>query len=162
MNIFKRLTALLLVAIILVLSMNVFALAEERISETEVIGTYDFEIIADTDVNNSTVRASTSSIDDTFNVYLEHQGSTRSYSTSNLKYTITITDVNGNAANNILAVQLFNSNGTKILESQYWADGISYSLQNISISTSQSYYFKYVLAYGTARTLKVHMVITNY
>ena len=52
----------------------------------------------------------TSNVDDTFYVTESHTGNTRVYSGSHLKYSITVTDANGNATNNILVVR-FCQNG---------------------------------------------------
>ena len=105
----------------------------------------------------------TSNVDDTFNVYLSHTGSSRTYSGRYIRYSIEITDTNGNAVDNILAVQFFDSaTNTLRRENQFWANGSISAVQDIPVSSGQSYYFKYLLAYGTARTLRVRMTISSY
>ena len=90
-----------------------------------------------------------------------HTGSTRTYYGNTLKYGITVTDVNGNAVDNIVAIRLYRSNGSLVSEDQVWCNGIQ-NIRKASISSGSAYYFKYLLAYGTTRTLKVHMYITSY
>lgn len=83
--------------------------ADEKVSTTE----YDFEVTPDM-VENGVVTLSTAAVDNTFNVTGSHTGSTRTYRGNTLRYQITITDTNGRAVDNIMAVRLYKSNGTQI------------------------------------------------
>lgn len=163
MKVLKRIYTLLFIAIITISSVGttVFA-AETKSNEKTVVETFDFEITPQTSNSGIVPINSINSIDNTFNVYLEHRGSNRTYSGNYIRYTIRITDVNGNPVNNIMAVRLYDANNNLKCEDQFWADGNAHAVQDIPVSSSTSYYFKYLLAYGTARTLKVHMIITSY
>lgn len=160
MKLFKRIQSIAL-ALIMCLGAVTGTTAFAAEVPEETIETYDFEITpAENEEEISLL--STSSVNNTFNVYLEHTGSSRTYSGNYLRYSIEITDTNGNAVNNILAVRLYDSKGSLKSEGQFWADGSLNIIQNIPISSGTSYYFKYLLAYGNARTLRVHMEITSY
>ena len=99
-----------------------------------------------------------STINQSFYMTTEHTGSTRTYYGNTIRFAITITDANGNAVDNIVAVRLYRSSGALMEEHQVRCDGFQNN-REVSISSGSSYYFKYLLAYGTARTLKVHMII---
>lgn len=160
MKLFKRIQSIAL-ALIMCLGAVTGTTAFAAEAPEETIETYDFEITpAENEEEISLL--STSSVNNTFNVYLEHTGSSRTYSGNYLRYSIEITDTNGNAVDNILAVRLYDSRGSLKSEGQFWADGSLNIIQNIPISSGTSYYFKYLLAYGNARTLRVHMEITSY
>lgn len=146
-------------AMILSLSVPVSA-AEVKENDTEIIKSYDFEITPTAE--SIEMPLSTSTVDNTFNVLNSHTGSSRTYSGNYLRYSITITDTNGNPVNNILAVRFFDSNNTLKREDQFWADGSLNIIQNIPINAGASYHFQYLLAYGTSRTLRVHMEISSY
>lgn len=135
------------------------AYAAEIPNTEETIAVYDFEITPDMSENEIVLL---SDVNNTFNIYGSHTGSSRNYYGNKLRYSITITDVNGNPANNILAVQLFASNGIQKHEGQFWADGALNIIQEIPISYGSAYYFKYIQAYGDLRTLRIHMEITAY
>lgn len=156
----KKIKGLLLATVMCISTLSTPVLAAETETTSETME-YDFEIAPDMIRDDGIAVLSTSSVDNTFNVTGSHTGSTRSYSGSKLRYSIRITDTNGNAANNILAVR-FCQNGRTLREDQYWANGSTSVVQGIPISSGQSYYFQYLLAYGTTRTLKVHMVISSY
>lgn len=164
MSFFKRIQLIIISFVMLFCSINttVFAteLTPKNLTEKE-IATLDFEVNSNSQTN-AIISSLATDVNNTFNVYGQHTGSARQYYGSKIKYTITITDTNGNSVENILAVQFFNSNNYKIDESQFWANGSTNTILNIPISSGETYYFKYVLAYGTLRTLKVHMVITSY
>lgn len=128
----------------------------------ETVETVEFEITPNENTEVVSLMA-TSNVDDTFNVYLNHTGSSRTYSGKYIRYTIKVTDANGNPVDNILAVQFLDSaTNTLRRENQFWADGSISAVQDIPVSFGQSYYFKYLLAYGTARTLRIRMTITSY
>ena len=161
MNFLKRINIMLLVVIIITFNIGTTAFASQTSEQTKTsTKTYDFEISSNGEVTEI-YKISRTNVDDIFSVYLEHTGSSRYYTGNYLRYTITVTDANGNAVDNILAVRL--CRGSRIeREDQFRADGTSHAVQNIPISSSSSYYFKYLLAYGTARTLRVHMTISSY
>ena len=139
-------------------SVTTYASEKSAFDETTV-GTYDFEITPDMLEDEIVLMAN---VDNTFNVYGSHTGSTRNYYGNKLRYSVTITDVNGRSVNNILAIQLFSSNGLAKHEAQFWADAGLHIVQEIPISYGSAYYFKYVKVYGNLRTLRVHMEITAY
>lgn len=160
MKIFRRIQVLFLALIMCFGTVSgTTAFAAEVLEGT--VETYEFEITPSKNDDKISLM-STSNVDDTFNVYLEHTGSSRTYSGNYIRYSIEITDTNGNAVDNILAVRLYDSSNTLKRENQFWANGSISAVQNIPVSSSQSYYFKYILAYGTARTLRVRMTITSY
>lgn len=160
MKLFKRIQSIALTLIMCLGAVTGTTAFAAEVPE-ETIETYDFEITPAENEEEINL-LSTSSVNNTFNVYLEHTGSSRTYSGNYLRYSIEITDTNGNAVDNILAVRLYDSKGSLKSEGQFWADGSLNIIQNIPISSGASYYFKYLLAYGSARTLRVHMEITSY
>ena len=157
----NRICTIILAIVVCIAMLSTTAFAEEQPKATdEVIGTYDFEISPSE--NGGTVSLmSTSNVNDTFNVTGQHTGSSRIYSGNHIRYIITITDSNGNPADNILAVRLCR-NGSIKRENQFWANGSTSIIQDIPVESGVPYYFEYLLAYGTVRTLKVHMIIESY
>lgn len=160
MKIFKRIQIMILALVMCIGTIGGTTAFAAEIPE-ETIETVEFEITPNKNSDEISLMA-TSNVDDTFNVYLDHTGSSRTYSGKYIRYSIEITDTNGNAVDNILAVRLYDSRGNLKSEGQFWADGSISAVQNIPVTAGQSYYFKYLLAYGTARTLRVHMTITSY
>lgn len=162
MKAFKQIQSLVL-SILMILCMTSEAVyaAEMPNVEENTVATYDFEITPDMREREGEI-VLLANVDNTFNVYGSHTGSTRNYYGNKLRYSVTITDANGRTANNILAIQLFSSDGLQRHEGQFWADGGLHIVQEIPISYGGAYYFKYVQAYGDLRTLKVHMEITAY
>lgn len=160
MKALKQFQSLILSLVMLFCGSSITAYATETPQDFErVVSTYDFDIVS---YNGSDNVVPLADVSDTFYVYNgTHTGSTRSYYGSKLKYTVTITDSSGNPVDNILAVQIYSGN-LKIHEGQFWADGASNTIYDISISSGGSYYFKYIIAYGNTRTLKVRMSITAY
>lgn len=162
MKTFKRFSTLMLAILMVICSVSTTAFAAEADVTTgsDDAGSatvVEFEITPEM-VNADGTGIMPMSINQTFNVTGSHTGSTRTYYSSTLSYQITVTDVNGNPAGNILSVQLYDSSNSLINEYQLWANGQT-SWNNIPISYGAAYYFKYVLAYGDMRTLKVHMII---
>lgn len=141
-------------------SATVFAAESENQLQENMMYECYFEITPN--MEGKEVLLSTSEVDNTFTVTGEHTGKLRTYSGSRMRYVITITDSNGNRADNILAVRLYDSNDTLKSEDQFWADGSVNVIQDIPLTGNKTYYFKYLLAYGTVRPLKVHMVISTY
>ncbi len=162
MKAFVKIQALFLsIALLLCVGSNVAYATEALEATSEIcVEAYDFNITPD--MHEGEFSVTRANVDNTFNVYGSHTGSTRQYYGSKLKYTVTITDANGRSADNILAIQLYSSNGNKLDEKQFWANGNQNTIRDISISYGGSYYFKYVQAYGDLRTLRVHMEITAY
>lgn len=160
MKIFKRIQIMILALVMCIGTIGGTTVFAAEIPE-ETVETIEFEITPNESKGEISLMA-TSNVNDTFNVYLEHTGSSRTYSGRYIRYSIEITDTNGNPVDNILAVRLYDSRGSLKSEGQFWADGSISAVQNIPVTVGQSYYFKYLLAYGTARTLRVHMTITSY
>ena len=160
MKIFKRLQVIFLALVMCLGTVGGTTAFAAEIPE-ETVETLEFEITPNENNGEISLMA-TSNVDDTFNVYLSHTGSSRTYSGRYIRYSIEITDTNGNAVDNILAVRLYDSTGSLKSEGQFWANGSLNIIQDIPVSSGRSYYFQYLLAYGTARTLRVHMEISSY
>ena len=160
MKIFKRIQIMILALVMCIGTIGGTTAFAAEIPE-ETVETIEFEITPNENTGEANLMA-TSNVDDTFNVYLDHTGSSRTYSGKYIRYSIEITDTNGNAVDNILAVRLYDSRGSLRSEGQFWANGAINAVQDIPVSSGQSYYFRYLLAYGTARTLRVRMTITSY
>ena len=160
MKIFKRIQIMILALVMCIGTIGGTTAFAAEIPE-ETVETIEFEITPNKSNGEISLMA-TSNVNDTFNVYLEHTGSSRTYSGRYIRYSIEITDTNGNAVDNILAVRLYDSRGSLRSEGQFWANGAINAVQDIPVSSGQSYYFRYLLAYGTARTLRVRMTITSY
>lgn len=161
MKIFKRIQIMILALVMCIGTIGGTTAFAAEIPE-ETVETVEFEITPNENTGEVSLM-STSNVDDTFNVYLSHTGSSRTYSGRYIRYTIKITDTNGNPVDNILAVQFLDSaTNTLRRENQFWADGSISAVQDIPVSSGHSYYFKYLLAYGTARTLRIRMTITSY
>ena len=156
----QRVSTLMLVAIMLICSVNTTAFAAETNAISDSSTVMEFEITPEMMSKNGEVAVATNVLaDHIFNVTGIHTGGTRTYYGNAIQYHITITDTNGNPASNILSVQLYNSSHTQIREQQFWADGKT-NVCRYDISYGSAYYFKYALAYGDMRTLMVHMIIT--
>ena len=84
-------------------------------------------------------------IDQSFTMTSSHTGSTRQYVGNHLAYGAQISGAPGN----ILALQFFHSSGT---------NG-EYHSGYIPIVSGNSYYIKYLLAYGTPTPITVHMYL---
>lgn len=160
MKIFKRIQIMILALVMCLGTVGGTTAFAAEIPE-ETVETLEFEITPNENNGEISLMA-TSNVDDTFNVYLSHTGSSRTYSGRYIRYSIEITDTNGNAVDNILAVRLYDSTGSLKSEGQFWANGSLNIIQDIPVSSGRSYYFQYLLAYGTARTLRVHMEISSY
>lgn len=160
MKTFKHFSSLMLVAIMMICSVNITAFAAENNTLPKSDTVIEFEITPEIASNSGEVAVATTVLaNDTFNVTGTHTGSTRTYYGNTFNYHITITDTNGNPVGNILSVQLYNSSNSQVDEKQFWADGKTY-VCGYNIPYGSAYYFKYALAYGDMRTLKIHMVIT--
>jgi len=160
MKTFKRFSTLMLVAIMLICSVNTTAFAAENNTLPEYGTVMEFEITPEMMSKNGEVAVDTNVLaDHIFNVTGIYTGSTRPYYGNSFQYQITVTDVNGNTVNNMLSIQFYNSSNAKIDERFVWANGATNGY-TLNVSYGSSYYFKYALAHGDMRTLRVHMVIT--
>lgn len=103
------------------------------------------------------------SLDQSFTMGSYHRGADRSYSGRKLQYSVTVTDVNGNAVDNMIAVDLHDYNHSYGISGvNVKADGATITIPNISITPGRLYYFEYTRISGASRTLKVRMRITDY
>lgn len=152
MNHFRRLGALLL-TVLLIGTINTPVLAAET---KQVIYDYQFDITPDmvSEDGSVIIPLSDAAIDQTFSMTSSHTGSTRRYTGNHLSYGAQISGAPGN----ILAVQFFHSSGTKVAEEQFWCNG-EYHSGYIPIVSGNSYYIKYLLAYGTPTPITVHMYL---
>ena len=143
MKIFKRIQIMILALVMCIGTIGGTTAFAAEIPE-ETVETIEFEITPNENTGEANLMA-TSNVDDTFNVYLDHTGSSRTYSGKYIRYSIEITDTNGNAVDNILAVRLYDSRGSLRSEGQFWANGAINAVQDIPVSSGQSYYFRYLL-----------------
>lgn len=162
----KRLGALLLTALLTISTINTPVFAAEAVpaqetassnsAQQQVVYDYEFEITPDMVGEDGSViiPLSAGSVDQTFTMTTTHTGSTRTYYGNYLAYGATLSGAPGN----ILALQFYHSSGTKIDEKQYWCNGV-YQHGYIPITSGNSYYIKYVLAYGTPTPITVHMTL---
>lgn len=176
---FKRFTSMLLAGTMMLASTAVQASAiENEVSvipataeivdvqtgeNGETITTYEMEITPEMVANGDYGIMPCADIDQTFSMTTSHRGADRTYSGNYLQYSVTVTDVNGNAVDNIISVQLRDYNHTYALtDTRVTADGFTVTKSQISITPGRVYYFKYVLTSGITRTLRVRMRITSY
>lgn len=174
----KRLTSMLIAGVMMLASTAIQASAIENegtaIPATaeiidvqtgengETITTYEMEVTPEMAANGGVAVASTT-LDQSFNMTTSHRGADRKYPDNYLSYSITVTDVNGNAVNNTISVQLWDYNhGYALVDTRVDADGSTTTLPRVSITANRTYYFKYVLTAGTTRTLRVRMQIYSY
>ena len=101
---FKKTIAFVLAMVMMTytFSATVFAAESEEQNEEVMVYEYDFEITQE--MGGEVAVFSTSAVDNTFTVTGEHTGSRRTYSGSRMRYVITVTDSNGNRADNILEI----------------------------------------------------------
>ncbi len=159
MKTFKHFSTLMLVVAMLICSVNTTAFAAENNAVPESATVMEFEITPEMMSMAKPVTPS-DPVNEPFNVTGEHTGSSRIYYGNTVKYLIRITDTNGNPVDNMFAVKLYNSSNVLVHEGQMWADGLYHEFLNIPISYGQTYYFKYALAYGNLRTVRIHMQIS--
>lgn len=150
---FRRLGALLLAVLLVISNVNVPVFAAETVHTAH----YEFDITPDmVGEDGSVIVPLFAAIDQTFTMTSSHTGSTRQYVGNHLAYGAQISGAPGN----ILAVQFFHSSGTKVAEEQFWCNG-EYHSGYIPIVSGNSYYIKYLLAYGTPTPITVHMYLNG-
>ncbi len=170
-NIFKKGTIFFIAMIMAIFSVFPAMAAESNsLQDTEIVETdavYEIyeeefileagETITEKDLNSAISTLST--IDQSFTIGSYHRGADRTYSGSNLRFMITITDTSGNATSSTVSVgfQDYNSHYMGWL---FNADGSSYIKSGISIVSGRTYYFTYTN--NGSVNLKIHMVITSY
>ena len=122
----------------------------------------DGEVIYEEVITTDDLTASISDLDQTFTMTSYHRGGDRKYSGNRLQYSITVTDVNGNAVNNSIRVKLYDYNHNYALaENTIDADGVRVT-HRVSITANRTYYFTYSRISGANRTLKVRVQIKSY
>ena len=154
MKTFKHFSTLMLVVAMLICSVNTSAFAAENNTIPDSATVMEFEITPE-----MMSRSGITLANDSWDMLWEYTGKIRSYPGNTVRYQITVTDTNGNSVTNMISLQLYNSSNAKIYEKPLWADGKEVR-EEIPISYGSSYYFKYALAYGDMRPLRIHMVIT--
>ncbi len=128
-------------------------------SRTEV---YEFNVTQTTAANGD-YGIMPLSLDQSFTMGASHRGGDRSYSGSKLRFSVTVTDQNGNAVDNWVAVELHDYNhASAITGTSVYANGGTTTISEISITPGRLYYFTYARTSGASRTLKVRMRITDY
>lgn len=163
MNKLTRIKSLFLAVVMIVCVSGTTVFASESSIETtsspqqETI--CEFDITPEMVNEDGSVIIPRSTIDQSFNMTTSHTGSTRTYYGNAIRFGVIITDTNGNAVDNIVAIRLYHSSGRLISEDQVWCNGVQNN-REVAISYGSSYYFQYLLAYGTTRTLRVRMIIT--
>lgn len=132
-------------------------------SNGETITTYEMEVTPEMLAEGDYGIMPCADVDQTFTMTTSHRGADRTYSGNYLQYSVTVTDVNGNAVNNSISVQLWDYNHNyPLMDTSVNADGFTVTKSQVSITSGRVYYFKYVLTSGTIRTLRVRMRITAY
>lgn len=136
---------------------SVCAAAEEPETYKTLEQTLDFEITSESGEGYVVMPRA---IDQTFTMTSSHRGADRTYSGSYLTYSVSITDANGNACDNLVRIELFDYNNASARHtSGVQANGNFYVYANIPITSGRVYYFRYTVTSGAARTLRVHMQI---
>ena len=152
MKIFRQLGTLLLAVLLTISTINTPVFAAET---KQVIYDYEFAITPDmVGEDGAVIVPLSAAIDQSFTMTSSHTGSTQQYVGNHLAYGAQISGAPGN----ILALQFFHSSGTKVAEEQFWCNG-EYHSGYIPIVSGNSYYIKYLLAYGTPTPITVHMYL---
>lgn len=126
-------------------------------AEEELYQTLEFQLDAD----EGYIAVPASIINQTFSMTTTHRGADRTYSASTLRFSVTITDSNGNACNSVVAVELHDYNqSTPISTAIIGADGGTYG-HTVPITPGRVYYFYYRKTAGDSRTLSVNMIING-
>ena len=178
MKTLTRIYAIIMAMVLALFSTGTVALAAEPTNEANIIEsnivdvtynddgsketTYEFEITPDK-VNENGIALLSADVDQTFTITAPYRGSSRTYAGNKLNVSVSATDANGNAVNTILAVQLCDHNsGESLREIQCSANGQPSHLYNYDIISGKLYYFQYLIAYGSQRTVRIHMVVTSH
>ena len=165
-NIVKRVSMLIMALVMTVSTMATVPVMAAEPEDTSASSVTENEYVVDlepgesVDLGSMLETASTNAtIDQTFTMGSYHRGADRTYSTSHLRFMITITDTNGNPTSSSLSLTFrdYNGNGMGWLLD---ADGSTFSKNNISIVPGRVYYFTYTN--NGSQNLRVHMVITSY
>lgn len=165
-NIVKRVSMLIMALVMTVSTMATVPVMAAEPEDTSASSVTENEYVVDlepgesVDLGSMLETASTNAtIDQTFTMGSYHRGADRTYSTSHLRFMITITDTNGNPTSSSLSLtfQDYNGNGMGWLLD---ADGSTYSQNNISIVAGRVYYFTY--RNNGSQNLRVNMVIISY
>lgn len=165
-NIIKRVSMLIMALVMTVSTMATVPVMAAEPEDTSTSSVTENEYVVDlepgesVDLGSMLETASTNAtIDQTFTMGSYHRGADRTYSTSHLRFMITITDTNGNPTSSSLSLtfQDYNGNGMGWLLD---ADGSTYSQNNISIVAGRVYYFTY--RNNGSQNLRVNMVIISY
>ena len=178
MKVFKKITTMFMAALMLC-SLTANAMAAEagemmsayeavELVETECdangneIAVYEFELMPES-VADGGYGIMPLFLAQTFTVGYTNRGGDRTYSGNKLKFSVTVTDQNGNAVDNWVSVQLHDYNHIDALTGiSVYANGGTTTSSEISITPGRVYYFKYTRTSGASRTLKVRMRITDY
>ena len=155
-NIVKRVSMLIMALVMTVSTMATVPVMAAEPEDTSASSVTENEYVVDLEPGES---VDLGSIDQTFTMGSYHRGADRTYSTSHLRFMITITDTNGNPTSSSLSLtfQDYNGNGMGWLLD---ADGSTYSQNNISIVAGRVYYFTY--RNNGSQNLRVNMVIISY
>lgn len=157
-----RIFSLFLVVIMTVSCFGMTAVyATAEVSETYT-QTLDFEITSESGSEDGYI-VMPRAIDQTFTMTSYHRGADRTYSGSYLTYSVSITDADGNACDNLVKIELFDYNNASARHtSGVQANGNVYGYANIPITSGRVYYFKYTVTSGATRSLRVHMQINSH
>ncbi len=137
---------LFLVAVIVFATIFTFVFSTTAMATTELAA------------NTISVFSTSDTIDNTFTMGSTHRGADRSYSTNKLYVRAIITDTNGNPVDNDVIISLNDYNGNTAM----WkvsANGEVHGMTFNGLTPNHIYYFYYTRM-GTARDLKVRMIIT--
>ncbi len=156
MKFFKRIQALALAVIMTAMTMGTVPVFAAEISEPEDT------IVVNCDESGIVPYASTTLVNQTFNMSYEHTGATRRYNYNSIWFDYVFTAQDGSKLTDgtILAIRLYDATtGQKVNE---WQDSSGHAyVRAFNIDRTHSYYFQYCVAYGTPN-LKIHMKIETY
>lgn len=178
MKTLTRIYVMIMAMVLALFSTGTIAFAAEPINETDIVEsklvditynddgsvetTYEYEITPDK-VSEEGIALLSADVDQTFTMTSSHRGASRSYGGNKLNISMSATDSRGSAVNTVLAAQL-REHYTEdfVTELQCSANGQPVHLYDINITSGKLYYIQYLIAYGTQKTVKVHMVITSH
>ena len=110
--------------------------------------------------NSVSPAATTTIVNQTFNISGSHTGSVRTYNCNGIGFTCTFKDQNGNPLTDgsILAVRLYTRSGQLVKEWQGSNGMIVVASPSINLTYGGRYYFQYIVAYGTPN-MRINMNI---